>query len=84
MHADKVIESAPIAYLRSAKLCGKLFDEHTPFDQVSLANTGFFVDHAEPLAALQQWHEGCDNNIAWPLGELPDGHEYLILVPFPS
>ena len=36
----------------------------------------FFVDHTEPLEALECVREVMD----WPLGELADGHEFLLVL----
>ena len=43
---------------------------------VSSVNTNFFVDHTEPLEALASVKENMD----WPLGELTDGHEFLLIL----
>lgn len=44
---------------------------------VSGVDTNFFVDHEEPLEALKDVRKELD----WPLGDLPDGSEFLILMP---
>jgi hypothetical protein len=44
---------------------------------ISGVNTSFFVDHEEPQKVLQAVRE----NWQWPLGDLPDGHEYLLVMP---
>jgi hypothetical protein len=43
---------------------------------VSSVDTNFFVDHTEPLEALAFVKENMD----WPLGELIDGHEFLLIL----
>ncbi|KAI9834651.1 MAG: hypothetical protein M1826_000053 [Phylliscum demangeonii] len=43
---------------------------------VSLLDTAFFVDHGEPLEAL-----GKMTAEDWPLGELVDGCEFVVLLP---
>jgi len=74
--ADAIMRASPIPYVKEAKLCGTLFDSNDSPGLVSGVNTGFFVDHDEPLEALglvrQEW--------AWPLGDLPDGHEFLLIL----
>jgi len=62
-----VMESCPIGYVRDATL---LEGED---GIVRCADTKFWVDHAEPNAAI----EVIEKEGVWPLGELPDGHEYL-------
>ena len=44
---------------------------------VSSAFTKFYVDHKEPLEALDNFKE----KGAWCLGELLEGHEYRVLFP---
>ncbi|KAI0203073.1 hypothetical protein F4808DRAFT_458296 [Astrocystis sublimbata] len=74
-NASTLMKASPIPYVKDAKLCGRLFDVNN-IDMVSGVDTDFFVDHEEPLQALdliqQQW--------LWPLGNLPDGHEFLLLL----
>jgi hypothetical protein len=43
---------------------------------VSSVYTKFFVDHTEPLEALAWVREGLE----WPLGELFDGYEFLLMM----
>ena len=45
---------------------------------VSCMYTEFFVDHREPLAALDVYKKKAGG---WQLDELLDGHEYLVIVP---
>ncbi|KAK2743502.1 hypothetical protein FQN57_004799 [Myotisia sp. PD_48] len=75
--ANAIMEASPISYIREARLRGTLFDSKDSTGLVCGVNTGFFVDHEEPLKALnivrQNWH--------WPLGDLPHGHEYLLVLP---
>ncbi|KAJ5392276.1 hypothetical protein N7509_007766, partial [Penicillium cosmopolitanum] len=74
--ASKVLSTSPIPYIRDSKLCGTIFDALDASGMVSGVNTHFFVDHKEPLEALEvvkdQWE--------WPLGSLPEGHEYLLIL----
>ncbi|KAM3454224.1 hypothetical protein MY1884_004156 [Beauveria asiatica] len=76
-NAQGVMEVSPITYIRDAKLCGTIFDANDSTGLVSGVNTGFFVDHEEPLNALEIIRE----SLQWPFGDLPDGHEYLLIVP---
>lgn len=75
-NARAVLGSSPIEYIRNAKPYGSLF-EPTSSGMISGVNTGFFVDHGEPLEALRY----TQRELNWPLGELPDGSEFLLLLP---
>ncbi|KAL2185753.1 hypothetical protein L209DRAFT_754203 [Thermothelomyces heterothallicus CBS 203.75] len=79
--AREVMAGSPIPYVRDAEICGSLFqpDGASPLGLVSGVDTNFFVDHEEPLSALE-WlqQEGL-----WPLGSLPDGHEFLLVFEAP-
>ena len=75
-NAGVVIEASPIGYVRDAELRGRLFDSGDSNGVVSSVYTSFFVDHTEPLEALAWVREGLD----WPLGDLLDGHEFLLLI----
>ncbi|KAG1775130.1 hypothetical protein EV702DRAFT_1120677 [Suillus placidus] len=76
-HAAKVLAASPIDYIKSAQLRGDLFQKNSDTGAVSSAFTEFYVDHAEPLKALEQFKE----KGKWCLGELLEGHEYLALFP---
>ncbi|KAI1935012.1 hypothetical protein LOZ66_005561 [Ophidiomyces ophidiicola] len=76
-NAKSIMQASPISYIREAKLCGTLFDPQDSTGIVCGVNTGFFVDHDEPLEALELVQE----NWEWPLGELPDGYEFLLILP---
>lgn len=56
---------------------GTLFDSNDVTGLVCGVNTGFFVDHSERLTALNIFWE----NWNWPLRDLPDGHEFLLVLP---
>ncbi|KAK2036412.1 hypothetical protein LZ31DRAFT_536413 [Colletotrichum somersetense] len=75
-YAAGVLKASPVNYIRNAKLCGSLFNSDDTTGMVSGVDSNFYVDHGEPLEALAWFKE--DGN--WPLGELPDGHEFLFLV----
>ena len=66
----EVMESCPVGYVAEAKLGGGE-------EKVCLADTKFWVDHGEPMAALARLRKG---GVEWPLGELPDGCEFLAIV----
>jgi len=75
--ASKIMDTSPVGYVRTAKLHGSLFDDNVSDGTVSCADTDFFVDHAEPDAALDAV---LGKNIEWPFGRLPEGHEFLAFV----
>ena len=77
-HARSIMSCCPVGYIREAKCKGSLFEDgQTNSGVVSCANTGFYVDHTEPLEALEIIKR---EGISWPLGTLPDGCEFLIFV----
>ncbi|KAH8169598.1 acetyltransferase (GNAT) family protein [Sarocladium implicatum] len=77
-NAKEVLEVSPVPYIRAAKLCGGIFNSSDSSGLISGVDTGFFVDHKEPLEALETIGH---RNLQWPFGDLPEGHEYLLLVP---
>lgn len=70
------MKASPIRYVKDAKLRGRLFHPEDVSGLVSSVDTGFWVDHTEPLEALE-WARDTKN---WPLGELHDGHEFLLIL----
>jgi hypothetical protein len=74
-HARGAMDASPVDYVRSAALGGSLF---VPEDStaVSCAFTDFWVDHGEPSAVLEEVRK----TRYWPLGENPEGIEYLVLI----
>lgn len=74
-NASVIMRKSPVGYVQSARLVGSLFNEATSDGSVSLADTSFFVDHAEPLRTLNH----VKSTSRWPLGELLEGHEFLML-----
>jgi hypothetical protein len=76
-HARAVMDTCPVGYVKEAKLRGALFESDSKDGTVSCADTQFWVDHEEPLQALKSVRK---RGFAWPFGELPDGHEFLVLV----
>jgi len=75
-NAESIMKSSPIRYVREAKLRGSLFDSEDSSGLVSSVDTGFFVDHEEPLNALTWLRESTH----WPFGELLDGVEFLLIL----
>ncbi|KAH9941561.1 hypothetical protein B0H21DRAFT_696827, partial [Amylocystis lapponica] len=72
-HGAAVLQCTTVEYLKGARLCGSLFGEDRSDGAVSLVNTNYFIDHAEPKEALKQYFE--ENK--WHLGQLRDGHEFF-------
>lgn len=75
-NAEEIMKASPIRYVREAKLRGSLFNPEDDSGLVSSVDTGFWIDHKEPLEALARARETID----WPLGELNDGHEFLLIL----
>lgn len=71
------MQASPIPYIREAKLRGALFEPEDSTGLVCGVNTQFFVDHEEPIEALKMVQETWE----WPLGDLLDGHEFLLILP---
>ncbi|KAH6889408.1 hypothetical protein B0T10DRAFT_404855, partial [Thelonectria olida] len=74
-HAASIMKESPIAYVKNAKLRGSLFSSEDETGLVCGVDSDFYVDHEEPLKALS-WFKAAGE---WPLGELPDGYEFLLL-----
>ena len=79
LHAQGIMNASPVEYVRSARLTSTLFGNGNGGVEsgTCCANTDFWVDHAEPLTALQQVK---DRGVQWPFGELPEGCECIVLV----
>lgn len=75
-HAEAIMKVSPISYVKDAELRGSLFDPENTSGVISSVYTKFFVDHTEPLEALAWVRE----RLNWPLGELLDGHEFLLVI----
>lgn len=75
-NASGILASSPIKYLRTAKLSGSLFNKHDNSGLVCGVDTNFFIDHTEPLQALEEVRKFRE----WPLGDLLDGCEFLVIV----
>lgn len=59
------------------ELRGSLFEDKVTSGAVSSVFTSFYVDHTEPLAALAKYKA----RNQWLLGDLLEGHEFLIILP---
>lgn len=70
------MKDSPIDYVATAVVAGSLFREDST-GLISGVDTNFFVDHEEPLHALNH----VKSFRHWPLGDLPDGHEFLLVLP---
>lgn len=73
-HAEPIMQSSPVRYVRTATLRGSLFEEDPADAAVCCANTSFWVDHKEPMEVLEAVRVR-----GWPFGQLPDGHEFLAM-----
>ena len=60
IYAQTIIEASPIGYVKDAKLRGIIFTPEDISGRVSCVDTGFFVDHTEPLEALARVREESD------------------------
>jgi len=76
-NARSIMMRSPVKYLQDAELHGSLFEENCTSGAISSVFTNFYVDHAEPLVALSIYKA----RQQWVLGELLDGHEFIIIVP---
>lgn len=76
-HAQEVLKASPIEYVATAAVKGSLFNKDDSTGLICGADSNFFVDHTEPDQALHhvKSHRG------WPLGNLPEGHEFLLVFP---
>ncbi|KAK8066834.1 Acyl-CoA N-acyltransferase [Apiospora hydei] len=75
-NAALITKASPIPYIKSTKLSGELFDVGETNGLKSGVDTDFFVDHEEPQEALAEIRK----DWKWPLGDLPDGHEFLLIL----
>lgn len=76
-YAKSILQGSPVEYVREMSLRGSLFEDTCTSGAVSSVFTNFYVDHAEPLEALAVYKA----REQWRLGELLDGHEFLIILP---
>lgn len=76
-YAKAILASSPVKYVRTAQLHGLLFGEKVEDGAVCCADTRFYIDHTEPDKALKAVRS---KGVPWPLGELPHGHEFLVII----
>ena len=79
-NAKLICEASPVGYVHAMQPLGTLFEKDCTSGAISSVNTEFYVDHDEPLAALQTFKASGK----WCLGELLEGHEFLVIVPVSS
>ncbi|OAG06282.1 uncharacterized protein CC84DRAFT_1164585 [Paraphaeosphaeria sporulosa] len=77
LHARGILDASPVDYVKSCKLKGTLFGEKGDDGSVCSADTGFWVDHDEPMAALEQVKA---KGVKWAFGELLEGCEFIVVV----
>jgi GNAT superfamily N-acetyltransferase len=75
--ARKIMDSCPVSYVKGSRLKGELFNLPKKHGAISCAKTGFWVDHKETLNALKILKR---RGVLWPLGELPEGSEFLVVL----
>ena len=76
-NAAKILATSDVIYLKSVQLCGLIFEADCNTGAVLSVVTEFYVNHDEALKALDKF-KVCG---PWCLGDLPDGHEYLVIFP---
>jgi len=76
-NAKNIFAVTPIDYLKCAQLRGSLFEKDCATGVISSVYTEYYIDHSEPLEVLDTFK----NVGRWCLGELLDGHEFLIILP---
>ena len=76
-NARRVLASSTVGYIKTAELRGTAFGDARDPAVVSSAFTNFYVSHVEPLGILETYVA----RSIWSLGELLEGHEFLIIVP---
>lgn len=76
-YANAILASSPVKYVFTAQLHGSLFGERVEDGAVSCADTNFYIDHTESDKALEAVRS---KGVAWPLGELPQGHEFFVII----
>lgn len=78
-HASQVLGGSNIDYLYSTKLHGSLFaDEDEDDGTICCVETEFFMEHEEALQALDYLENRRGER--WPLGDLLEGVEFVLLV----
>jgi len=76
-NAQLILERSPVEYIKTMELRGSLFQDECTTGAVSSVFTNFYINHDEPFEALAAYKA----RGKWVLGELLEGHEYLIILP---
>ncbi|KAF2450087.1 hypothetical protein P171DRAFT_204796 [Karstenula rhodostoma CBS 690.94] len=76
LHARGILDASPFEYVKSCKLKGSLFGQEVTDGSVCSGDTSFWVDHDEPLAALDQVKA---KGGSWPFGDLLEGCEFIAI-----
>lgn len=77
-NAGAIMWSCPVPYVSNAKVRGSLFAVFKDGDgSVSYADMEFCADHGKPLAASAKIRE---KDVQCRFGDLPAGHEFLVIV----
>ena len=74
--AREIVTGSPVRYIQYGALHGSLFNAMVNDTTVSSIDTSFFIDLTEPLKTL----EIVQRRNGWPLGELLEGHEFLLVI----
>jgi len=74
-NAAAILDASPVQYVKESKPRGSLFHQDDTTGLVCGVDSKFLVDHAEILEVLKEVKP------RWPLGDLPDGHEFLLIFP---
>lgn len=73
-NAADILAASPVSYIQKATPAGTIFEKNGG-DLRCGADTGFHVDQSEAKEAVSE----LEMRDEWPLGDLIDGHEYLLL-----
>jgi hypothetical protein len=76
-NAKSILAATTVLYIKTAVPRRILFQNEPEAGVISSVYTAFFVDHDEPLRALEVFKLREE----WCMGELLDGHEFLLLLP---
>lgn len=75
-HSQGIKALSPIPYVRDSPVSGRVFDRAGRSKLMPGVDSGFFVNRQE-LGRCIHWFM---DTKTWPLGAIPAGHEYLMLV----
>ena len=57
-YAEGIMKASPVHYVKEAKVRGGLFETGDKDGLVSCVDTGFWVDHTEPLESVARAIDG--------------------------